>query len=297
MGKAQKDSLGDRMKGFYEDAYRICLPRRMPMIIRLDGKAFHTLTRGLEKPWDRRFVETMARTAEALCKEVGNCKLAYVQSDEISLLCLDYDKLETEAWFGRNLQKMVSVSAGLATKYFNEFAEVEKLDRTGTFDARAFVLPVAEVANYFLWRQQDCVRNSIQGLAQAKFSHKELQGLSCNKLQEKLFRERGINWGEDVPTHLKRGICVEKIVPKPDLADLAPRWTVNYEIPRFEENRYFIERHLEPKSEPQPAADKDKVIEANENVDTSDQFQGPRNDGVGLLVEEPGHGGTAENLD
>src|SRR5689334_8003874 len=105
------DSLGDRMKKNYEDISRVFLPRRMPLIIRLDGKAFHTLTADMKKPWDDGMIHSMLTTAITLCENIQNTKLAYVQSDEISLLLTDYDYFNTEAWFDRNLQKMVSVSA------------------------------------------------------------------------------------------------------------------------------------------------------------------------------------------
>lgn len=181
------------MKG-YENAYRFYLPRRMPVIIRIDGRAFHTFTRGLQKPFDSRFVEIMQDTALELVSKVSGCKMGYVQSDEISLLVTNNDTLETEPWFANNLQKLVSLSASIATVTFNrlwsehltdvEFfcnseTYVDKWRRnlfSATFDARAFILPEEEVTNYFIWRQQDAIRNSIRSTAQAHFQKKNCVG-------------------------------------------------------------------------------------------------------------------------
>ena len=204
-------SLGDRMKG-YEGVPRHLLTRRMPVIIRLDGKAFHTLTKKLDKPYDVDFRDCMMKTAEFLVENVMGCKLAYVQSDEISLLLIDYEKFETEPWFKNNIQKIVSVSASFATAKFNELyrdlvPDEKKVADLAFFDARVWNLPREEVNNYFLWRQNDATRNSIQGLGQANFSHKKLQGKSCNNIQEMLLLQKDINWN-DVEPYFKRGGCV-----------------------------------------------------------------------------------------
>ena len=114
------NSLSDRMKG-YENAYRIYLPKRLPVIVRIDGRAFHTFTKGMQKPFDHILMGCMKLTARRLCKEISGCKLAYTQSDEISLLLTCDDTLSTEPWFGNNLQKLTSLSASLATLYFNDF--------------------------------------------------------------------------------------------------------------------------------------------------------------------------------
>lgn len=242
-----KTSLGDRMKG-YEDINRAFLTRRMPCIIRIDGKAFHTLTRGLKKPFDEAMRRAMEYTAGKLVENIQGCKLAYTQSDEISLFLCDYTQLTTDAWFDKNLQKMASVSASIATAYFNAYvmslvsdplgntdlldsAELLRSKMPAMFDARVFVLPKEEVCNYFIWRQQDAVRNSIQGLGQANFSQKELSGVSCNEIQEKLWQEKQLNWN-DTPTMFKRGFCV--------LSD----GTVDLEIPTFTEDRNYIEQHV-----------------------------------------------------
>lgn len=227
-----KTSLGDRMKN-YEDCFRFTLPGRMPLILRIDGRAFHTLTRGLDKPFDQRFSDAMLFTASMLCEEIQGAKLAYWQSDEISILATDYDTLTTQAWFDKNLQKVVSVSASLAAASFNDdFCP----PRSATFDSRAFVLPKEEVCNYFLWRQQDATRNSINSVGQSKFSPKQLHGLSTDKVQDLLFREKGINWN-DLPIWQKRGACVVK--------NAEGQWAVDYEIPLFSKDRNYVNRFVD----------------------------------------------------
>lgn len=223
-----KDSLGDRMKG-YENAYRIYLPRRLPVIVRVDGRAFHTLTKCFKRPFDSLFHNVMVQTAIALCKEISGAKIAYTQSDEISVLITNNDTIDTQPWFGNNLQKLVSLAASIATLSFNNALYVNNKSirfadtvdykylndiynnawSHATFDARAFVLPEDEVCNYFIWRQQDATRNSIQAAAQALYSHKELHGKSCDDLQEMIF-QKGINWN-DYEVWQKRGSCIYKM--------------------------------------------------------------------------------------
>ncbi len=233
------DDLGDRMKDNYENIFRVLLPRRMPMIIRVDGKAFHTLTSNMKRPFDDGMIDAMTYTAKYLCENIQNAKLAYVQSDEISVLLTDYDRLATEAWFDRNLQKMVSVSAAFATLAFNKKIVDHYPDKAGVFDSRAFVVPREEVCNYFLWRQNDATRNSVQMLARANFSHKDLHKLNNSDIQDKLMLEKGINWN-DCPTHKKRGACVKKI---------GEGWAVDFEPPIFSRERGYINDLLEPEEE------------------------------------------------
>jgi tRNA(His) guanylyltransferase len=174
--------IGTRMKENYEDRYRIKLTRRMPVILRLDGKAFHTLTRGMERPFDDNFQKAMQYVAIGLCQECQGAKCAYVQSDEISILLTDFDALQTEAWFDYNLQKMVSVAAGWASVLFSRWTK-----KRAVFDCRAFNVPKEEVCNYFIWRQQDWIRNSIQMLAHAHYSHKELHKKNTKDMHEMLY--------------------------------------------------------------------------------------------------------------
>lgn len=220
------DSLGDRIKLKYEHAYRHYLPGRMPVIIRVDGKAFHTLTRGMEKPFDPRFTDMMNKTAQALMENIQGAELAYVQSDEISVLVHNYKRFTSSAWFDNNIQKMVSVAAAIATATFTL-----EYGKPAMFDARAFVLPEAEVNNYFLWRQQDATRNSINAVAQSLYSHKELMGKNLKETQELIF-QRGQNWN-DYPTGLKRGRCV------------VIGGALDEQIPIFSEDPDYVNRHLE----------------------------------------------------
>lgn len=181
----KKDSLGDRMKENYEDRYRIGLTRRMPVIIRLDGKAFHTFTKGCQKPFDDTIIYAMQDTTEYLVKNIQGCKVGYVQSDEISLLITDFDTLETDAWFDYNLQKMCSVSAAMAAVEFC-FTYGKLNDgkfKRAHFDSRVFNMPKEEVVNYFRWRYMDWKRNSVSMLAQSLFSHKELQGKNTEQMK------------------------------------------------------------------------------------------------------------------
>ncbi|MEN7388381.1 tRNA(His) guanylyltransferase Thg1 family protein [Bacillus licheniformis] len=236
------DKFGDRMKG-YENTYRMKLPKRMPIIIKIDGKSFHTYTRGLEKPFDRYLTYAMWETCKYLAQNIMGCKLAYTQSDEISLLLTNYDKLTTESWFDNNLQKIVSVSASLATAKFNEIMREEYPEKQfALFDARAWVLPKDEVCNYFLWRQQDATKNSISMVAQANFPHNQLQGLNGDQMQDKLFLEKGINWN-DIPTWQKRGACIKKIYFEKNGA-IRNVWDVDLETPIFSQDREYVEQYV-----------------------------------------------------
>lgn len=192
-------ALGDRMKR-YEAAHRATLPRRTYTLLRVDGRAFHTYLRGCAKPFDETFMTDMNTVAEALCAEITGSVFAYTQSDEISILVTDFASEHTEPWFGGVVAKQLSISAALATAVLNERRPGRAL-----FDSRVFTIsdPV-EVANYFLWRQRDAVRNSISMAAQAHFSHKRLHGVSGGGMQELLWSEAGVNWN-DYPDGCKRG--------------------------------------------------------------------------------------------
>jgi tRNA(His) guanylyltransferase len=216
-------ALGDRMKG-YEAATRYVLPGRTYTIIRVDGRAFHSLLRHAEKPFDHEFMAVMDEVAAALCKEVSGTVFSYQESDEISLLVTDFGSVHTEAWFGGTVQKMASIAASVATVEFNYRAAASHrslVDRIpnfmGTFDGRAFTIPSAvEVANYFLWRQRDCVRNSVSMAAQAHFPHKQLHGLNGSQMQELLWAEKGVNWN-DYPDGAKRGRICQRVTGEEDV--------------------------------------------------------------------------------
>ena len=259
-----KDSLGDRMKNYYENAYRMHLTRRTPVIIRIDGCHFHTFTRGMKKPYDIVLKKAMWNTAIYLCEHIQNARLAYVQSDEISILLVDYNKLTTSAWFDNNIQKMASVSASMATMAFNksfieesedasqypsfilseeEFRMYQEKWDSATFDSRVFNVPESEVCNYFIWRQQDATRNSIETLGRCYFSQKELNGVNCNGIQDKLMTEKEINWN-DTPVFFKRGVCVKRIQEEDSSG-----WVLDMNIPIFSRNRKYVERNLEVEEE------------------------------------------------
>lgn len=190
-----KTQLGDRMKENYEKRSRNFLTRRTPVIMRLDGKAFHTVTKGMDRPFDETLNKLMRQTTIKLCEEIQGAKAAYTQSDEISILITDYDKFTTSAWFDYSMQKMCSVAASIATAEFNEgFRVVYPKKKNAYFDCRVFNIPKEEVNNYFIWRQKDFERNSIQLCGQAYFSHKELHKKSCNQIREKLLEEKDLNW-------------------------------------------------------------------------------------------------------
>lgn len=197
--------LDERMKR-YEHAYRQSLPRRTYTLLRLDGRAFHTYLRNAERPFDRAFMGDMNLVALRLVEEISGARFAYTQSDEISLLVTDFDSEQTEPWFGGNLQKLVSVSAGLASAYLARLRH--QYPGLPMFDARVWTMSDAvEVANYFVWRQQDAVRNSIQMVGQAYFTHRQLKGKSLNEVQEMLFSAYRVNWN-DFPPECKRGRLV-----------------------------------------------------------------------------------------
>lgn len=206
-----KDALGARMKERYELRARTALPRRTYTIIRLDGKAFHTYTKGLDKPYDVALMRHMAILATRLCEQIQGTAFAYQQSDEISLLLTDFAKNETEAWFDGQVQKMVSVSASIATAEFNHLRRARGQE-LALFDSRVFTIPdPVEVMNYFIWRQQDATKNSITMLAQKYFSAKELQGKNGAERQEMLFDEFGVDWNKH-PEEFKRGILIHPVL-------------------------------------------------------------------------------------
>ena len=262
-----QDSLGDRMKS-YEDCYRIHLPIRMPIIVRIDGKAFHSYTKGCKKPVDEGLVSVMNETARYLCDNIQGTKLAYVQSDEISLLITNYEDVNTQSWFDNNLQKMASVSASMAGAIFtmnsyriwDKNKDVEWSDyvpyapedmRPAFFDSRVFVMPKEDICNYFLWRQQDATRNSVQMLARSLYSHKECENMNNSQLQEMIF-QKGINWN-DCPVPQKRGRCIVKQTVEKEAYNphekklvkaLRSEWVVDNNIPVFSADRSYIDKYV-----------------------------------------------------
>lgn len=276
------DDLGNRMKTFYEQIPKTKLMRRTPVIIRIDGKAFHTFTRGFKRPFDEILIRTMQETTKYLCENIQGCVLGYTQSDEITLVLVDYQRFESCAWFDYEIQKICSISASMATMAFNKFfaqnvkayeysdetwseelktfdtsrADVYKkaLEKGAMFDARVFNIPKEEVTNCVYWRQLDASRNSIQMVGQANFSHKELHCKTCNDIQDMLMLQKNINWN-DFPTHQKRGTCVvrNKIVLESngitetamlrDTLKSENEWIIDMEMPLLKgEGREYIDR-------------------------------------------------------
>lgn len=241
------DNLGDRMKS-YEDVWRQKLVRRMPVILRVDGKAFHTFTaKYCKKPYDAIFQTAMISAAEEVFQRVQGITFCFIQSDEASFLLQDYARLNTEAPFDYNIQKLSSIAASIMSVKFNSSFEILynahnpqlPIRQYGTneiFDARLFNLPKEEVVNYFIWRQQDAVRNSILSLGYANFSHKYLLNKNINEVQDILMKEKGINWN-DVVTKFKRGMCIYKL-------PLLRAHNICEEIPIFTQDRNFIERFI-----------------------------------------------------
>lgn len=269
----KRDALGDRMKK-YEYITRTYLVPRMPVIIRLDGKAFHTFTRGFKRPFDEVLISTMQDTTKYLCENIQGCVLGYTQSDEITLVLVDYKKLNSCAWFDNNIQKMCGIAASMATFAFNRFfvanlnafyefntdidlteigyhitfseedngkyyeAYKKAAEKGALFDARVFNIPKEEVCNCVLWRQNDATRNSVEMVAQAHFSHGVLQNKSQSQMQDMLMLEKGINWN-DFPVHQKRGSCCIKVQGD---EDKRPKWIIDKKIPIFKgDGRKYIE--------------------------------------------------------
>lgn len=235
------DDLGVRMKTFYEQIPKTKLMRRCPVAIRIDGKAFHTFTRGFQKPFDEVLIKSMQETTKYLCENIQGCVLGYTQSDEITLILVDYKKLTSSAWFDYEVQKICSITASMATMAFNKLFEkyvdeyrfskwdgvsnyednaweyiqvlLSAVEKGAMFDARCFNIPKEEVTNLLYWRQDDAAKNSIQMVGRAFFSHKELHKKSRNDIQDMLMTQKGINWN-DFPTYQKRGSCCIKTEEK-----------------------------------------------------------------------------------
>lgn len=256
-----KTSLGDRMK-LYEAAHSFLYPARIPLMLRLDGVHFHTNVKRwkCERPFDAKLIDAMAQTAKYLCEEIAGAKIAYTQSDEITILIRDDMTNGTQAWHGKKMNKILSIAAVKASNAFNYFYHAgakTDISHLAEFDCRGYVLPEYDIPNAFIWRQQDYTRNSVQMLARAHFSHNELQNKNNSEVQDMLMLEKQINWN-DLETHLKRGICVVKEaqpvevplrgsdgkVIDPDVTETLyrDRWVIDKEIPIFTQDREYLSR-------------------------------------------------------
>jgi len=251
--RPKTDTLGDRMKA-YEEATRYVLPRRTYTILRVDGRAFHTWTHGLARPYDINLMTCMDDAAVKLCEEISGTQFAFVQSDEISLLAVDFADIKTQPWFDGVIQKWTSVAAAVAAVGFNaavismklsakaalemytsqtlsdersrdwvnSYSQIAKKTPNAVFDARVFTIPdPVEVENYFVWRQKDAVRNSVTMLAQMYASHKQLQNKDVPARHE-IIHAAGDNWAKH-PANFKHGRVVRKSTPKEWGHDLGPQ--------------------------------------------------------------------------
>lgn len=220
-----KDELGRRMKRDYEDALRICLPRRTHVVIRIDGRGFHKFTEGLERPYCRPLADALDQAALYAAQEIIGCRFAYGQSDEYSFLLTD------SQWFDGNVQKIVSVSASLFTAAFNKAFGSKKI---AAFDSRVLMIAQqAEVENYFLWRQLDASANSLNMLASAHYSHAELAGKS-NTEKHELLHAKGVNWAKQ-SADFKRGRVVKHT---------AAGWSIDLDIPIFNREPQYLRELL-----------------------------------------------------
>lgn len=200
-----KSSLGDRIKS-YENCFRYYIPQKTNVIVRLDGKAFHSYTKGFDRPFDQDLIDCMVQSAIAVAKEMQGFKIGYVQSDEVSFWLNDLDEIKTEAWFGNNLAKIISVAASMMTANFNNLIKKtgKSGDRLAYFDGRAFIIPQNDVENYFLWRLKDFERNSLSMYCSSFFSSKQLHGKKRDDKHEML-HEIGKNWSTDLSDQHKNG--------------------------------------------------------------------------------------------
>lgn len=205
------DSLGDRMKR-YEKVTSTVAMRRTPLMIRVDGKAFHTFTKGCDKPFDQHLIDSMVHAAKATASKMEGFKLGYVQSDEATFVLTDYDDLKTQGWFDYKIQKIASITAAMMTAHFNHYYALGLINfppNLAFFDARVFNVPHDEVANNFLWRSQDWSRNSLQMMARAHFSHKELHKKNREDMHNML-HEKGLNWATDITEQQRNGTTLVK---------------------------------------------------------------------------------------
>ena len=264
-----RDVIGTRIKNFYEQIPKTKLMRRCPVAIRIDGKAFHTYTRNFKRPFDSVFMRAMQETMKYLCENIQGCVLGYTQSDEITLILVDYEKINSSAWFDYEVQKLCSVSASMATMRFNQvFARlVQEVREEGTedpqyikvldkacetgamFDSRCFNIPKEEVTNLIYWRQLDASRNSIQMVGHANFSQKQMHGKSTSDIQDMLMLEKNINWN-DFPVACKRGSCCIRGQADEDPSrtddsrtENSRGWMIDNDIPIFKgEARGYVDR-------------------------------------------------------
>ena len=263
------DDIGKRLKAYYEVIPKTKLMRRCPVAIRIDGKAFHTFTKGFKKPFDRILMESMQETMKYLCENIQGCVFGYTQSDEITLLLVDYQTLTTSAWFDYEVQKICSISASMATMAFNRIFTSKVLDwfrdnhfsgeddpnykyngalnraikKGALFDARCFNIPKEEVCNLIYWRQIDASRNSIQMVGRAYFSHSELDEKSTSDIQDMLMEKYGINWNDYAIDEKRGSACYKTEIEKNGI--IRRKWIIDREMPILKnEDRNYVEKWI-----------------------------------------------------
>lgn len=237
MGRIIKDTLASRQKQ-YEEAQKHYLVPKMPFIIRIDGKAFHTYTKGFVKPFDNVMGEAMKRTMQSLCEDIPGAVLGYTQSDEITIVCKYTNRIKSQAWFGGRVEKIIAITASKATKYFNKYfrdevdafisegealslaqsihnreimkSHLKAIDKGAEFDSRVFNIPEWDCINNIIWRQQDAIRNSIEMVGHANFSVKQLHKVTCDGIKDMLKQEKGIDWLTDFTPYQRVGALCYK---------------------------------------------------------------------------------------
>ena len=240
-----KDAMGDRLKNNYENRSKTFLIRRSYHFIRLDGKAFHTYTRKCKRPFDLELMEDMDLTAKYLLERIQGAKCAFVQSDEITILFTDNDGINTELFFDGNIQKIVSTTASMAGAKFNQRrmmrlgSVLTDEDMLAAFDSRVFSVPdFGEVPNIILWRQLDAIKNSVQMVAQANFSHKECQNKNTDQLKQMLL-DKGVNWA-DCPVGFQRGRFIVKEEYTVPAGETINKKGKSIKVPEHSRNRWVV---------------------------------------------------------
>lgn len=254
------NELNSQIKAMYEEPAKGRLLRKVPVVIRVDGKSFHTFTKGFHKPFDTIFRETMMETMKVMCENMQGCVFAYEQSDEITFVLTDYESEKSSAWFDYEVQKMCSVSASMVTMHFNKiFTEkvkslynsdedqkyintmISAAEKGAMFDSRCFNVPKEDVYNMILARQTDASKNSVAAVAQTYFSAEDLRNKSTSKVQDMLMMHKGINWN-DFATEQKRGAACYRVETRiiaanaPDGYVIRKKWTVDREMPILKDN-------------------------------------------------------------
>ncbi len=256
MSKDTKDLFGNRMK-MYEACSSVHLIPGTPKIMRLDGKSFHTWSKGCERPYDWNIMSAMAEGAKTVMKEIGgSARFAYIQSDEVSIVINDKPRIESSPWFDNNLVKMASVSAAIMAVNFTQSfhlsrkpVPLENSDKLfhpawkpAYFDARIFQVPnIWEMHNAILWRQFDAIKNSKSQYARHYFSQKQVHEKNGDQKVQMMKDQHGFDW-HTAPTWTKRGIVVRR--------GTMGKFEIDMEIPEFKVDKDYLAKLYEVPEEP-----------------------------------------------